>query len=113
MILNLSVNSSLPEITNVIMGFVNDVDFYMDIDSTDQNNKDIISNMINLTGKHVVIEIINFDGIDSFESNIVIPDDQCDIEITSLDFNNLSIEEKGIVTSYVNMITALAEEETN
>lgn len=104
--LNISINSSLPEITNVIIGSVGDSDFYLDLDSATQEQKDIVSNFVNLVGKNIIVNIENLELSDHFISDIVISEPTTLDEVT-IDYNSLSISDKLIVDAYVLLIEEL------
>lgn len=105
--LNISINSSLPADTNVIMGFVGDTNLYFEISEFNIEQQNIINNFITLVGKHITIRIINYDINDYFETNIVLPNNDCDVNIVEIDYLSLDSNGRLVVDGYVNMIKVL------
>ena len=74
MTLNCSVSSAAPATTNVVMGYVGVNSYYIDMTNTSQANVKIVDDFVSLIGKHVIVDILDYNINNTFEANIIIPD---------------------------------------
>jgi hypothetical protein len=108
MTLNCSVSSASPATTNVVMGYVGNNNIYLDLDSSPSEDKEIVNDFIEVIGNHLNVNILDYDGSDYFEANIIIPG-ETDTEEIFIEYFSFSEEEKIKVNQFVNLIYSLAE----
>lgn len=104
--LNITINSSLPADTYCLMGFLGSDNFYTDLKTSSEETKTVVSNLINLFGSNINVNISGYDITSYFEVNIIIPEETY-LDIINVDYNSLSDSDKNIVDQFVNLIVGL------
>jgi hypothetical protein len=100
-----SISSSLPANTYVVMGSVGSVSYYVDLSLETKLNQQIVSDFINVVGKHGCVNIENYSIVDIFEANIVIPN-ETDVEVLTIDYSSLPLNNQNIITTFVDYIVS-------
>jgi hypothetical protein len=106
MTLNISVNSSAPATTNVVMGHVGQKSYYLDLQIASAQDVKIVNDFLKVTGNHINIDILDYDFEEIFEAIIVIPE-EADLEVHEVSYSNFQEEDKVKITSFVNLINSL------
>jgi hypothetical protein len=106
MTLNISVNSAAPAITNVIMGYVGQASYYLDLQIASAEDIKIVNDFLQVIGNHINVDILDYDFEKIFEANIVIPG-EADLEVHEVSYSNFQEEDKIKITSFVNLINSL------
>ena len=109
MTLYCSVSSSAPATTNVIMGYYDNKNYYLDLTAATVEQNQIITDFLSVTGMHVSIEIDDVPGSVIFEGTIIIPE-EADLDLVTINYINLTQSEKNKVNSYVSLIASLVVE---
>lgn len=107
MTLNCSVSSSTPATTNVVMGFVGNNNFYLDLNTASESDKKTVNDFIGVIGNHLSVNILDYDFLYYFEANIVVPE-ETDLEEITIEFPSLTSSKKNKVTSFVNLMASIA-----
>jgi hypothetical protein len=107
MTLNCSVSSSAPSTTNVVMGYVNNNNIYLDLSTSPTADVKVVNDFILVIGNHITTNIENYPLDGYFETNIVLPYGDCDLDIINIDYNSLSDNDKNIVDQFVNLINEM------
>ena len=105
MTLNCSVSSAAPATTNVVMGYVGVNSYYIDMTNTSQANVKIVDDFVSLIGKHVVVDILDYNINNTFEANIIIPE-EADLEEITMEYLTLTAPHKATVTAFVDLVLA-------
>lgn len=103
MTLNCSVSSSAPATTNVVMGFVGTSNIYLDLDTASVADKKIVNDFIEVIGNHLTVNVLNYNGLDYFEANIVVPG-ETDLESIDIEYSTLSDSDKNKVEEFINLL---------
>jgi len=98
-----SISSSLPADTNIIMGVVGNSHYFINITEQSEDNKTIISEFINVLGKHACVNVDNYLIDTIFEANIVI-NETTDSEFIVLDYELLPKSQQDTITNFVQYI---------
>ena len=104
MTLNISINSSKPANTYCVMGSLGVDSFYIDLTTSSDEYKTIVSDFISLFGANITIEISNYDIDVYFEANIIIPGDST-LDVTSVNYVELTTEQQHKIDMFVNLVT--------
>lgn len=107
MTLNCSVSSSSPATTNVVMGFVGNNNFYLDLTTASASDKKIVNDFIGVIGTHLSVNILDYDGSYYFEANIVVPE-ETDLEEITIEFPSLTTTKKNKVDAFVNLMVSIS-----
>jgi hypothetical protein len=110
MTLNCSVSSSAPAITNVIMGYVNNVNYYLDLETASAADKKIVTDFLIVIGKHVNVDILDYTEEIQFETNIIIPE-ETDLEEITIEYSSLTSTKKTKVNNFVTLVKSLVSTE--
>lgn len=106
MTLNISVNSSAPSTTNVVMGHVGQASYYLDLQTASAEDVKIVNDFLKVTGNHINVDILEYNFEKTFEATIIIPG-EADLEVHEVSYNNFQEEDKIKITSFVNFINSL------
>ena len=109
MTLNCSVSSSAPVNTYVAMGYYDNKNYYLDLTTASDEQKNTVTEFLSVIGKHITVNVENVPGNIMFEGTIIIPED-ADLDIVTVDYINLTQSEKNKVNSYVSLIASLVVE---
>lgn len=107
MALNCSVSSAAPATTNVVMGYINNVNYYLDLDIASVEDKKTVADFIEVTGKHVNVDLLDYPEEVQLEADIIIPG-EADLEEVTIEFPLLSEESKNAVTNFISLIKSKA-----
>lgn len=88
------------------MGFVGSDNFYTDLKTSSEETKTIVSNLINLSGPNINVNISDYDINSYFEVNIIIPEETY-LDIINVDYNSLDDKDKNVVDQFVNLISGM------
>lgn len=102
-----SVSSSLPAITNVIMGCCRNQNYYLDLSLTTEANQQIVNDFVNIIDKHVSVTITNYPENYQFDTSIIVSTDDTDLEVITLDYTSLANDQKQKVTDYLELVNTL------
>jgi hypothetical protein len=106
MTLYCSVSSAAPATTNVVMGYINNVNYYLDLDNASAADKKVVTDFLQVIGNHINVDILDYDFEKIFEATIVIPG-EADLEVHEVSYSNFQEEDKIKITSFVNLINSL------
>ena len=109
MTLYCSVSSAAPADTNVIMGYYDNKNYYLDLSTAAVEQRNIVEDYLLVIGNHITVNVENVPGNIVFESNIIISG-EADLDIVTVDYNNLTQDEKNKVTAYVALVESLVVE---
>jgi hypothetical protein len=107
MTLYCSVSSSAPATTNAVMGYVNNVNYYLDLDTASAADKKVVINFLTVIGKHLNVDILDYPEEGQLEADIIIPG-EADLEEISLNYDSLTDESKTITSNFVDLIKSKA-----
>ena len=106
-----SVSSSLPASTYCIMGNTLDYSYFIDLSKASVEDQKIVTDYINIIGKHVSANIEDYSREQFLEINIVIPE-ETDSEIITIDYPSLTISDQAKVNLFVDYIETGSEKTT-
>ena len=107
MTLYCSVSSAAPATTNVVMGYINNVNYYLDLDTASAADKKVVINFLTVIGKHLNVDILDYPEEGQLEADIIIPG-EADLEEISLNYDSLTDESKTITSNFVDLIKSKA-----
>lgn len=106
MTLNCSVSSSAPATTNVVMAYVNSNNVYLDLSTASTEDVKIVNDFLNVIGNHMTVNILDYNGLDYFEANIIIPE-ETDFDIVTINYLTLNENDTNVVDDFINLIKSL------
>lgn len=106
-----SVSSSLPATTYCIMGNTLDYSYFIDLSVASVEDKQIVTDYINIIGKHSSANIENYPADKFFEINIVMPE-ETDSEIVTIDYASLTEGDQSKVNLFIAYIETGSEKTT-
>lgn len=106
MTLNCSVSSSAPATTNVVMGYVGQNSYYLDLSTASAEDVKVVTNFLQVSGKHINVDVENYNIDSTFEANIIVPE-ECTLETITIDFESLNQSNKDAINGFVNLIKSL------
>ena len=102
---NITLNSPLPQTTNVLMGDFDSNSFYINMDNFNSDENEIVSNVIPILNNLITTTFYNTNyDYEYITINIVKPSDGYLIEETNIDFLSLSDEDKNKINELINLI---------
>ena len=110
MILNCSVSSAAPATTNVIMGYVNNVNYYLDLETASAADQKVVTDFLIVIGKHVNVDLLDYIEEIQFETNIIIPG-EADLEEITIEYPSLTSAKKTKVNNFVTLVKSLVSTE--
>lgn len=108
MTLNCSVSSSAPATTNVVMAYVNSNNVYLDLSTASTEDVKTVNDFVSVIGNHITVNILDYNGPDYFEANIIVPG-ETDAEEISIEYSSLTTAKKTKVTKFVDLISSLVQ----
>jgi len=106
MTLNISVNSSLPTITNVVMGNLGEKNYYLDLITTSNEDVRIVNDFIGVVGTHINVGILYYPEDIILESTIIISE-VADLEIITINYLTLNENDTIVVDNFIDLLKRL------
>jgi hypothetical protein len=110
MTLYCSVSSAAPATTNVVMGYINNVNYYLDLDNASAADKKVVTDFLTVIGKHVNVDILDYPEEGQLEAAIIIPG-AADLEEITTEYTLLTAAKKTKVDNFVALIKSLVNTE--
>lgn len=105
-----SVSSSLPANTYCIMGNTLDYSYFIDLSVASIEDQQIVTDYINVIGKHSSANIENYPIDKFFEINIIITE-ETDLEIVTIDYASLTENDQAKVNLFIAYIETESEKQ--
>ena len=110
MTLYCSVSSAAPATTNVVMGHLNNVNYYLDLETASAADKKVVTDFLTVIGKHVNVDMLDYPEEGQLEATIIIPG-EADLEEITIEFTSLTAAKKTKVDKFVALIKSLVNTE--
>jgi len=102
---NITLNSPLPQTTNVLMGDLDSNSFYIVMDNFNSDENEIVNNVILILDKKISTTFYNTNyGYEYTIINIVKPFDEYVVEDINVDFLSLTTDDKNKISELINLI---------
>lgn len=102
---NITLNSSSPQTTNVLMGEFDLNSFYIDMDNFNSDENEIVNNAISILGEKITTTFYNTNyGYGYVTINIVKPTGEYVVEDVNIDFLSLTNDDKNKISELINLI---------
>jgi hypothetical protein len=103
--INISLNSSLPQIANIIMGEFDSEHFYINMDEFSEEENKIVNDLVDILNKNISTIFYNTNFSYKFtEINIIKPFDDCVVNQVNVDFLTLTDDDKSKINELINLI---------
>jgi hypothetical protein len=103
--INITLNSALPQTTNIIMGEFDSEHFYINMDEFSEEENKIVNDLIDILNKNILTVFYNTNFSHGFtEINIIKPFEDCIVNQVSVDFLTLTNNDKDKISELINLI---------
>jgi len=103
--INITLNSALPQTTNIIMGEFDSEHFYINMDEFSEEENKIVNDLIDILNKNISTIFYNTNFSYEFtEINIIKPFDDCVVNQVNVDFLTLTDDDKSKISELINLI---------
>lgn len=102
---NISLNNSSDNNTNIIIGNIGENYYNFNIQDFDSNEEGIVNDVIPILSNNISLELYNTTfGYDHSQVNIIRPLNNLDVELVSMDYNDLDNIDKSKIDDLIDLL---------